>query len=468
MLASGLTVGSGLLATGAAAAAGSTSGVTAKLKPGLRFNERIQYEDRPGHMNSAPAGLFELAVDNNGGTLQVYCIDLLNHTLPDATYRETDWASSSLQSKPKAGPRITWILQHSFPSVGVKDLAKNSGVKGLTEDDAAAATQVAIWHFSDPTVKTKQDDKEATALTAWLIDQAEKNGDAAEPKPTLSLNPASVAGKSGDLVGPITVSAGGGAADVSVALDKDGTDAGVTLVDKDGTPVKTAHNGDQLFAKVPAGAVAGNSTVTASASATIGLGRAFVGDDKGEHSQTLILAGSGKVKVDAGAKVAWAPKGAIPTATAKVDCAQGAVVITAGNKGDQDWTFTVGGKTVTVKPGASTDVTLPVEEDAEYKFTVTGPGEFSQTFEGVLNCKTDSHTVPPTDTASPSASVSASAPASVPASPAPSASPTGPELASTGGGMGTGLTAAMAAVLVAAGGAAVYGLRRRGRHSRAS
>ena len=34
-------------------------------------------------------------------------------------------------------------------------------------------------------------------------------------------------------------------------------------------------------------------------------------------------------------------------------------------------------------------------------------------------------------------------------------------------GMGTGITASIAGVLVLAGGAAVFGLRRRGRHSRA-
>ncbi|MFD7645274.1 Cys-Gln thioester bond-forming surface protein [Kitasatospora sp. NPDC059795] len=452
MLASGLVVGSGLLATGAAAAADTPSGVTGKLEGGVKYGERIESETRPGHWEPVTAGPFTLKVTGTESALDVYCIDLLNPTLTTATYHETDWASTSLSQpakvKAKAGPKIQWILENSFPNIDEVALSKSSGIDGLTKNDAGAATQVAIWHFSDPNIPVRMvgDFPKTTKLIDWLIAQAEAKGGSEEPKPTLALNPSAVGGKSGETLGPITVNTGGGAADVAVALDKKGTDAGLALVDKNGAPVKTAKNGDQLFAKVPAGADAGSAGITADASATIKLGRAFVGDDNGKHSQTLILAGTNKVKVHALATLAWAPTGAIPAVTGKVDCTQGALVLTVSNKGDQDWKFTVGGKDVTVKPGATQDVVLPVAEDTAYNFTVTGPAGFSQTFSGVLNCKTDSNTVPPS-------------------TPAPSSS--GPELATTGGGMGTGVTAAIAGVLVVAGGAAVYGLRRRGRHSRA-
>ncbi|MFF0294842.1 Cys-Gln thioester bond-forming surface protein [Kitasatospora sp. NPDC004615] len=456
MLASGLVVGSGLLATGTAAAADGNSGVTGKLVGGIRYGEKVESETRPGHWLPVTAGQFTLGVTGTESTLDVYCIDLLNDTLKTATYHETDWASTSLSQpekvKAKAGPKIQWILEHSFPNIDEVALSKASGIDGLTKDDAAAATQVAIWHFSDPNVPVRlvADRPTTKKLIDWLIAQAEAKGGAEEPKPSLALNPGSVAGKSGETLGPITVTTGGGAADVAVALDKKGTDAGVTLVDKSGAAVKTAKNGDQLFAKVPAGADAGTATISADASATIKLGRAFVGDDNGKHSQTLILAGSNKVKVNALATLAWAPTGPIPAATGKVDCTQGALVLTVSNKGDRDWNFTVGGKDVTVKPGATQDVVLPVAEDTAYNFTVTGPGGFSQTFSGVLNCKTDSVSLPPT---------------TPPATPKPSSS--APELATTGGGMGTGITAAIAGALVVAGAAAVYALRRRGRHSRA-
>ncbi|WP_285735433.1 Cys-Gln thioester bond-forming surface protein [Kitasatospora phosalacinea] len=456
MLASGLTVGSGLFAAGAAAAA-DTKPVTAKITKWSDVWENVQRfdPDTQGDV-SLHAGPFYISIGDSDEKLPVYCIDLLNQTKEDAEYQETDWNSSSLQDNPGAGPKVLWILQHSYPAVSADQLAAASKIKGLSEQDAAAATQVAIWSFSDPNVKiTQKEHPLAQQLTTWLIDQANQNGKAEEPKPTLSLVPASVGGKSGTTLGPITVTAGGGAAEVSVALDDKGTAAKVALVDDKGAPVKNVKSGDKIYAKVPADAPAGTASITATGTAKTSVGRAFVGHNaKNERSQTLILAGHGTVPVAAGAALSWG-LGAVPTADVAVDCAKGAVVVTLGNKGDKDAVFKVGGKEYTVKPGGTQAVSVPAKEDEKYTVTVTGPDNFSKTFTGLLNCKTDSSTQSPAP----------SAPASAPA---PSASPTGPELASTGGGMGTGLTAAMAGALVVAGGAAVYGLRRRGRHSRAS
>ncbi|MFC8722983.1 Cys-Gln thioester bond-forming surface protein [Kitasatospora sp. NPDC057198] len=459
MLASGLTVGSGLLAAGAAAAAGSTSGVTARLAGGVRVGENVEFfATDTNEWRPTQAGPMTIKIGDSA-EIPVYCIDLLNGASFEADYKETGWDSSSLKDNPGAGPKILWILKNSYPAVGVEQLAAASHIEGLTDTDAAAGTQIAIWSFSDPNVKVRQSDAEATAFTKWLIAQANEKGTGNEPKPTLGLAPASVGGKSGTTLDPITVTAGGGTASVTVSLDSKGTAAKVSLVDDKGAEIKNVKSGDKIYAKVPAGAAAGNATITARGTATSSVGRAFVGEIKGEPSQTLILAGEAEVPVSATAGITWG-LGAVPTADAVVDCAKGALVVTLGNKGDKDAAFKVAGKDYTVKPGGTQTVTLPVKEDEKYDFTVTGPEGFSKQFTGLLNCKTDSSTQSP----APSTSASASAPAS----PVPSASPTGPELASTGGGMGTGLTAAMAGVLVVAGGAAVYGLRRRGRHSRAS
>ncbi|GAA2122676.1 TQXA domain-containing protein [Kitasatospora saccharophila] len=465
MLASGLTVGSGLLTAGAAAAAAAdTKPVTARITKWSDVWENVQrFDPRTQGDVSLQAGPFYISIGDSDEKLPVYCIDLLNETKKDAEYQETDWNSSSLQDNPGAGPKVLWILQHSYPAVGVDELAAASKIKGLSEQDAAAATQVAIWSFSDPGIKiTQKEHPLAQQFTTWLIDQANQNGKAEEPKPTLSLEPASVGGKSGSTLGPITVTAGGGAASVAVALDEKGTAAKVALVDDKGAAVKNVKSGDKIYAKVPADTPAGTASITATGTAKTSVGRAFVGQNsKGERSQTLILAGHGTVPVAASASLSWG-LGAVPTADVAVDCAKESVVVTLGNKGDKDAAFKVGGKDYTVKPGGTQTVSVPAKEDEKYTVTVTGPDDFSKTFTGLLNCKTDS------STQSPAPSTSAPVSPTTPGSPAPSASPTGPELASTGGGMGTGLTAAMAAVLVAAGGAAVYGLRRRGRHSRAS
>ncbi|MFJ5925443.1 Cys-Gln thioester bond-forming surface protein [Kitasatospora sp. NPDC092948] len=439
-------MGSGLIAAGAAAA-DTPAGVTAKIVKGADDKETVQYLDpKTNNWTNTEAGPFFIRIGDAEPLLPVYCIDLLQGASWQATYNETSWDESSLKNNPGSGPKILWILKNSYPTVGADALATASGVTGLTKADAAAGTQVAIWSFSDPKIQVKQGSKQADDFAKWLIAQANEHGKDGEPKPTLSLDPASVGGKPGTSVGPITVTAGGGTASVSLSLDDAGKDAKLSLVDDKGAAVKDVKSGDKFFAKIPADATNGHASITASGKAAASVGRAFVGRIGDKPSQTLILAGTNTVPVAAAASVTWG-LGAVPTADAAIDCAKGALVVTLGNKGDKDAVLTVGGKEYTVAPNDTKTVTLPAKEDEQYSFTVTGPEGFTKTFTGLLNCKTDSSTTTP--------------------SPAPSPSASGPELASTGGGMGTGITASVAGVLVLAGGAAVYGLRRRGRHSRA-
>jgi len=438
MLASSMVVGGGLAAAGAAAAASpSATGATGVLVPGVRYSETIKIGDK-----TVQGGIIQLKTDGDK-LLDTYCIDLFNGTKPSAVYQETGWESSSLAGKPEQAGKILWILQHSFPKVSAEQLAKDTKIEGLSKEDAAAGTQAAIWHFSDG-ANAVPEDAEARQLTDYLIGHAIK---LEEPKPTLTLNPAAVSGKSGALLGPITVTTNGSS--VALALDETGTKAGLAITDKTGKAVKSAKSGDQIYAKAPAGANPGSATIKATTSAEVSIGRAFTGvNSEGKHSQTLILAGSEPVPATAGVTVNWAPTGPIPAVTAKVDCVQGAVVVTATNNGDQDYTFTLAGKSVTVKPGATQSVPVKVGEDQPYDITVTGPNGFKQEFKGVLNCKTDSTTTTPTPTTP--------------------GTTTGGGLATTGGGSETPVLAGIAGALVIAGGAAVFALRRRGRHSRTS
>ncbi|BFV56903.1 TQXA domain-containing protein [Kitasatospora sp. CMC57] len=441
MLASSVLLGSGMMLAGSAGAAGAgATGAKAKLKPGVRFSETISYE-RDGKKHQVQGGILQLETEDEK-ILDTYCIDLLNPTQPSADYTETGWDSSSLAGKPEEAGKILWILRNSFPQLSIEKLRESSKIADLSEDDAAAGTQAAIWHFSDG-ADAIPDDPQAKQLTDYLRQKAVK---LEEPKPTLSLNPAAVSGKSGDLLGPITVTTNGSA--VALALDEAGTKANLSITDKTGKPVKSAKNGDQIYAKSPAGAEPGNASIKASTSAEVSVGRAFTGvNAQGKHSQTLILAGSQPVPVTAAVTMNWAPTGPIPAVSAKVDCVQGAVVVTATNNGDRDFTFTLAGQTVTVPPAGTKSVPVKVAEDTAYDIVVTGPNGFKEEFKGVLNCKTDT--------------------AASPTPKAPSASPTGPVLANTGGGGQTPLVAGIAGALVIAGAAAVFTLRRRGRHSRA-
>ncbi|MBO1416144.1 Cys-Gln thioester bond-forming surface protein [Streptomyces sp. FH025] len=476
MLTTSLALGGGLFAAGAAAAAGTpASGVTAVVQNTM-LGEKVDVEGG----GTVDAGLFTLKTAD--GQLQTYCIDFgfpvdIRKAIE---YQESDWSSSSL-GKPDRAPaaaKIRWILENSYPQVKEAALAKAIGVDSLTAEDAAAGTQSAIWKFSDNKNATPHSEG-AKKLRDYLVSDANK-GIAAEPKPSLSLNPDSVSGKSGGKLGPFTLNSS--AAEVKLAVSGPAADK-AKLVDKDGKPVGATLAGPiakdtQLFLDVPAGTPDGSVVLNGNVETVVPSGRVFLskGYTADKHSQTMILAGSSKVSVAATAKATWKQgKGALIDSSAKVECVNNGVRVSVTNGGDEAGTVTVGKQQLTVQPGKTETVLVKVEEKTAYDITVTGPNGYSREFQGVLDCKTSTGTTPssgpstPASTGTPSTGTPSATPSSTAGQPAPattSAAPGTGGLAQTGANDSTPILAAVAGGLVVAGGAAVFVLRRRGRHGR--
>ncbi|MFI1102612.1 LAETG motif-containing sortase-dependent surface protein [Streptomyces melanogenes] len=444
---------SGLVAGGAIAGAGTAvadqpgqqhqGGAVATIKgldPDASGKAVIHQQggDRP-----VSAGLFQMVVDG-GGTLRTYCIDIHNPTQPAAKYQETPWSGTSLSGNPDAG-KIRWILEHSYPQVNdLTALAKSAGLKGqLTNGTAAAATQVAIWRYSDH-AQVDAVDAQAKDLADWLTKSAQNVG---EPRASLTLDNPAVSGKAGSKLGPVTVHTN--ADKVSVTPSEELKAAGVKVVDKAGKAATTAKNGSQLFFDVPAGAQPGSGSLTVQATTQVPVGRAFASESK---SQTQILAGSSDSTVTAAAKATWAKQGAIPALTAAKNCAKGGVDVTATNKGDEAFTFKLAGFSYTIGAGKSKTVTVPVAEDQAYDFVITGPNGFKQEFKGVLDCKT---------AGTPSTTKPSSQPSPASAGGTSSGSTTGGDLAETGSSSSTPMIAGVAVALVVIGGGAVFFLRRK-------
>ncbi len=469
MLTTSLALGGGLFAAGAAAAADTpASGVSAVVQNTM-LGEMIDVQGK----GAVEGGLFTLKTAA-GEKLQTYCIDFDNPVYLDsaAKYHEADWASSSLNSNANA-PKIRWILENSYPQVNLKSLAAAIHVDSLSDEDAAAGTQAAIWKFSDNKTAVPRND-DAKKLRDYLISDMNK-GVAAEPKPSLTLTPDSVSGKSGSKLGPFVLNSS--ANEVKLAVSGDAADK-AKLVDKDGKPVNGALAGPiakdtQLFLDVPAGTSDGKATVNATADANVLSGRVFMSDldARGRHSQTMILAGSTKVSVAAAAGAAWKQgKGALVDSSAKVECAKNGVTVSVANSGDEAATVTVDKQQVTVQPGKTESVLVKVAEKAKYDIKVSGPNGYTNEFTGVLDCKvgvtpSSAPTTPAatgTTTAAPSGTPSTGA--GQPAPSTTSAAPGTGGLAQTGANSNTPLLAGIAGALVVAGGAAVFFLRRRGRH----
>ncbi|WP_199923112.1 Cys-Gln thioester bond-forming surface protein [Streptomyces sp. NRRL S-813] len=384
-LVSGLIAAGVLTAAGPAAADGmpqSQGGATATMG-GLKTYGTAVIHDGTGK-HQVPAGLFEMSVDG-GGTLQTYCVDLHNPTQKDAKYHETPWSGTSLGVNKNAG-KIRWILQNSYPQVNdLAALAAKAGVKNLTEQDAAAGTQVAIWRYSD-SARVDAVDPQAEKLADYLQHSAR---DLAEPQASLTLGPPAVSGHPGERLGPVTVHTD--ASSVTVTPPADAATTGVRIVDRHGKPVTSAKDGTRLFFDIPkdtsddGSPASGTAELTVQASTTVPVGRAFASDSR---SQTQILAGSSESTVAATTAATWADAGAIPALSAAKDCAKGGLDITVANKGTEPFTFDLMGAEHTVAARTTRTVTIPLQEDQAYDFTITGPSGHGQRFTGVLDCHT--------------------------------------------------------------------------------
>ncbi|WP_217169887.1 Cys-Gln thioester bond-forming surface protein [Streptomyces sp. AC512_CC834] len=389
-----------------------------------------------------PAGLFEMSVEG-GGMLQTYCVDIQNPTQKDAKYQETPWSGTSLGTNKDAG-RVRWILQNSYPQVNdLAALARQADARGLTEEDAAAGTQVAIWRYSDDT-DVEAVDPQAERLADYLEEHART---LAEPEASLTLDPPAVSGHPGERLGPVTVRTNADGATVTPPVAATADDA-VRIVDKKGELVTKVTDGTQIFFDVPEDAEPGTAELSVQASTTVPVGRAFASESR---SQTQILAGSSESTVAATASATWAAGGAIPALSAEENCAEGALDITARNEGDAPFTFELLDTEYTIAPGETRTVPVPLPEDRAYDFTIRGPAGFEQRFTGVLDCRTQS-----------AALADATHPLSEPAPSTPVTTPSqDTDLAETGSSNATPLIGGAAIGLVVIGGAVLLLLRRK-------
>ncbi|MGW7820272.1 TQXA domain-containing protein [Streptomyces puniciscabiei] len=440
LVAAGVLSGAGTaVADGTDGISQTQGGATATINGLKTYGEAVIHED--GGDQRVEAGLFEMSVDG-GGTLQTYCVDLNDPTQRDALYQETPWSGTPLGGNKDAG-RIRWILQHSYPQVNdLAALARQAGAGTLTEQDAAAGTQVAIWRYSDH-AKVEAVDPQAERLADYLQKSARDLG---EPQASLTLDPPAVSGRPGGLLGPVTVHTNAGT--VTVSPPPDAATSGVRITDKTGKVITSAQDGTQLYFDVPEDASTGSAQLTVQASTTVPVGRAFASDSR---SQSQILAGSSESTVSATATATWAAEGAIPAVSARKNCARSGLDVFAANKGDKPFTFELMGVEHTIPAGASRTVTVPLQEDQAYDFTITGPHGFSHRFTGVLDCKTRGAIT------TQSAQVrNEPSPASVGGTTAPDTN-----LAATGGSAITPLIAGVAIGFVVIGGAVLVLLRKR-------
>ncbi len=268
---------------------------------------------------------------SDGKSLKLYCVQITVGMRTDVDMVETPWNKYPAADSPfnKNSDKINWVLHHGYPGLTLDEVGAaltKQGVKvhdGISEREAIAATQAAVWHFSDgvnlnlqkPLAEANPAEANAdvAALYSYLIGDQNK-GIGAQPKPTLNISPAKADGKAGTKVGPFSVATSGDVTSLTTELPD-----GVKVTDADGKELKTADvkDGSKLFVDVPAGAKPGDGSFSLKVTGELDTGRLFVAENYARKpAQSLIVADSEKTQVAAKAGASWTEAGAVPSTPA--------------------------------------------------------------------------------------------------------------------------------------------------------
>lgn len=343
----------------------------------------IQLAGMGGLVDAGPVSL-----TINGTGYAGYCIDFHNGIdLSQAlTYEERTWGAGSFPSE-LALQKVNWILHNSYPNVSAAAIAAAAGVDPATpelENIVGAATQAAIWYFSDG-INLGPDEltTEVGLVHAYLTGPANV-GIGETPPADVSIDPTDATGVAGGLIGPFKIASSAGTVDLS----SDNPSVGFVV---NGVAQATANDGDEVFAAVAGGTPPGSATITASASALVPSGRIFVNQAAPNSTQKLILAAAANNTYSDTATVNWTG-GASPDASAVKDCAAGGFQVTLTNSGTADAQFvitnngTAVGDPITVKAGETLTRLVPITKGSAYDLVVTS-GTWSKSLgAGTFDC----------------------------------------------------------------------------------
>ncbi|SEQ35212.1 LPXTG-motif cell wall anchor domain-containing protein/TQXA domain-containing protein [Lentzea xinjiangensis] len=262
--------------------------------------------------------------DKDRTNVLAYCVELPTPLKDGDVLKEVPWdkhPNPNTKFKGDNPGKVLWILNRSYPNKSVEEIRKTFQVDKLDKQDVIAATQAALWHFSDNAnldVDNKDNDREVVALYKKLVADAQVEKET--PKPTLEVEPLTQSGKPGQKIGPFKVTTTASEVKLTAKLPE-----GVTVTDASGNPFTMPKNNElavkdtgdkvsEFFVSVPEAAKDGQATFKLSAQAEIALGRLFVAHNGQDDNvaQSLVVAQPQKAKVQKEVKADW-KAGVVPT-----------------------------------------------------------------------------------------------------------------------------------------------------------
>ena len=229
-----LALAAGLVGTFAApSAADESSGEYQGLS---ELHEAVKGHLPGGGTKSIQAGLLNLQVDGSSSVEGAYCVDFIGGIDEGDTIPEVPWDGSSIANR----DAVERILNSYFP-VGVGP--EGYEIEG-TDSEKAAATQAAIWHFTNG-FELESSNGHPTVLANYqtiLAAVADGALPALGGPVTLSIEgDTDVDAIPGQLIGPFVIHTSAASVDLTPG-------EGVTLHHEDGSPFEgPASDGDELW-----------------------------------------------------------------------------------------------------------------------------------------------------------------------------------------------------------------------------
>lgn len=247
-----------------------------------------------------------------------YCVEFSVNARYDLGMSVGGWDSfpgdNNFASDAQVREHVAWIVRHSYPQTRLDTLAEAAEADGLTAQDAIAATQAAIWTYTDAkpakagfvykglatgrgTDTTSPEARRVQAVIDYLTGDA-NTGKPESEGPQLTTAGLGTPGTAGEKVGPVTFNAS--EAELAVTVETD-----YPLVFADGAPVdpQRVPSGRELFLDVPADAPAGSATLSATVTGPRWTG--MLVSNTTPRAQTLMISRSEEAQASAEVTLTW-------------------------------------------------------------------------------------------------------------------------------------------------------------------
>lgn len=272
---------------------------------------RIEFSN----FNQGSTGTLLFPVYTAAGTTPnqfAYCIEITVSAGFDSSLTVGGWnafpGNNAFKTSLDVRQKVAWIVYNSYPNRSLTEVGTAAGLatpSALTEKEAIAATQAAIWSLTDGAqlkraldVSAQSNDR-VMALHNYLKGSA-NTGRIEVLEPQLDVSVTGTSGTVGTLVGPLSIRASEDFVEVE-------SNSPYPVVYADGTAADLSRvpGNSDLFIQVPSNAELGSAQFSVELTGSRYTGLLVINKTGSTHKQTLMISASDEVKEKATGTVTW-------------------------------------------------------------------------------------------------------------------------------------------------------------------